>query len=74
MPFEKIRENDRDINLMYDFRETTRECDLMDLRSKGCAITWFNKRYKTSLTKKRLDRFLCNKSQGKIFLKLVAEH
>ena len=57
MPFEKIRKNDRDINLMYDFRETTRECDLLDLRSKGRPITW-----------------LCNKSWGKIFLELVAEH
>lgn len=74
MPFEKIRKNDRDSNLMYDFRETTRECDLLDLRSKRRPITWSNKRYNTSLTEKRLDRFLGNKSWGKIFLELVAEH
>lgn len=30
MPFEKIGGNDRDFNMMHDFREAIRECDLVD--------------------------------------------
>lgn len=70
-PCEKIGGNDRDVSLMKNFREAVKECNLMDLGSSGCLITWSNKRYGHGLIEERLDRFLCNKEWGNIFLESV---
>ncbi|KAH9750466.1 reverse transcriptase domain-containing protein [Citrus sinensis] len=62
LPNEKKGGNNREIKLMYEFREAIRECDLRDMGWKGMPFTWSNKRYEAGLIEERLDRFLCNKS------------
>lgn len=47
--------------MMQKFRETVRECNLVDLGCRGRLVTWSNKRYGHCLIEERLDRFLGNK-------------
>lgn len=73
LPNEKKGGNNREIKLMYEFREAIRECDLRDMGWKGMPFTWSNKRYEAGLIEERLDRFLCNKSWGSLFHENAAE-
>lgn len=41
-PYEKSGGNDRNLNLINDFREAMRDCDLMDVSYKGYPFTWSN--------------------------------
>lgn len=59
--------------MMQGFRETMRECNLMDLGCKGCPVTWSNKRYGHDLIEERLARFLGNKEWSCMFLESAAE-
>lgn len=59
-PYEKSGGNDRNPNLMNDFREALRDCNLMDVGYKGYPFTQGNERFGPDFVEGRLDRFLCN--------------
>lgn len=58
---EKIGSNDRNSNMVVDFREAVNECNLVDLGCKGYPFMWSNKRYRPHLIEEMLDRFLGSK-------------
>lgn len=59
---EKLGGKERQVNMVAEFRETLRECDLVDLGFIEYPFTWSNRRFGAQLIKERRDRFLCNKS------------
>ncbi|KAH9764852.1 hypothetical protein KPL70_001671 [Citrus sinensis] len=60
-PNEKLGGNDRNVNMISEFREALCECNLIDLGCKGYPFTWSNGRFGQHFVEERLDRFLCNK-------------
>lgn len=44
-PNEKSGGTDRNLNLINNFREVLKECNLKDIGYKGCPFTWSNGRY-----------------------------
>lgn len=58
---EKTRGNDRNINLIAEFREAVQACNLVDVGYERHLYTWSNRRYGPYHTEERLDRFLCSK-------------
>lgn len=73
VPFENLGGNDRDVRMMFDFRDTIRECELMDLGWKGQAFTWSNRRYGPHFIEERLDQFLYNRIWSNMFHETAAE-
>lgn len=65
-------ENDRNPNLIGDFREALIECDLMDIWYTRYPFTWGNGRYRTGFVEERLDRFLCNNAWSENFVDYAA--
>lgn len=53
---EKEGGQQRNKNLMCNFRETLEECELIDLGCEGDPFTWSNKHETVTFTKERLDR------------------
>ena len=53
-PHEKIERNNREISMMQMFRDTIKNCSLMDLSCKGHPLTWSNRRYGPYLIEERL--------------------
>lgn len=64
---EKIGGNEKHVNLVADFREAVRECELVDLGFTRYLFTWSNRRFRVGLVEERLDRFLYSKSWGNYF-------
>lgn len=58
---EKLGGNDRNVNLISEFREALQDCNLVDLGCKGYPFTWGNGRFGFDCVEEMLDRFLCNK-------------
>ena len=57
-PCEKSGGNKRHPNLIHDFREALRDCDLLDVGFEGYPFTWSNGRYGPGFVKERPDRFM----------------
>ena len=70
---EKIGGNNREVSMMQMFRDTIRNCSLVDLSCKGRPLTWSNKRYMPHLIDERLYRFLCNQEWRNMFLESIVE-
>lgn len=64
---EKIGGNEKQVNIVTDFREAFKDSDLVDLGFFRYPLTWLNRRFGPQLIEQRLDRFLCNKSWGNWF-------
>ncbi|KAH9685373.1 reverse transcriptase domain-containing protein [Citrus sinensis] len=69
---EKLGGNDRSSNMMLEFKESIRACNLMDMGFKGHKYTWSNRRYGVNFIEERLDRVLCSKDWGSTFQNLPA--
>ncbi|KAH9800659.1 hypothetical protein KPL71_000753 [Citrus sinensis] len=69
---EKLGGHERSVNMVADFRETIKACDLMDMSYKGHKYTWSNRRFRGNYIEERLDRFLCSKDWDKNFQNLPA--
>lgn len=69
---EKNRGNGKNLNIIVEFKETVKHCNLLDIGYKGYPFTWSNKRYGDHYIKERLDRFLCSKDWGSHFQTLAA--
>ena len=66
-PDEKSGGNVRSVNLINDFSEAMRDCNLKDVGFKGYLFTWSNGRYGQDFMEEMLDRFVCNKEWSEIF-------
>ena len=66
-PCEKNGGNERHPNLIHDFREALRDCDLLDVGFEGYLFTWSNGRYGPTFVEERLDRFVSNNAWRDIF-------
>ncbi|KAH9648888.1 reverse transcriptase domain-containing protein [Citrus sinensis] len=66
--------NDRNVNLINDFREVLRDCGLKDVGYQGYAFTWNNGRYGQGFVEERLDRFVCNKAWSDRFVDCEASN
>ena len=64
---EKLGGRDKRVNMVNEFREAIRDCDLKDLGSIGYLFTWSNRRFGTHIIEEKLDRFLCNSNWGNSF-------
>ncbi|KAH9715526.1 putative reverse transcriptase/RNA-dependent DNA polymerase [Citrus sinensis] len=71
---EKRGGNDRNVNLINDFREGLRDCGLKDVGYRGCAFTWNNGRYGKGFVEERLDRFVCSKAWSDRFVDCAASN
>ncbi|KAH9732412.1 putative reverse transcriptase/RNA-dependent DNA polymerase [Citrus sinensis] len=71
-PHEKLGGNDRSSNMMLEFKESIRACNLMDMGFKGHKFTWSNRRFGVNYIEERLDRVLCSKDWGSTFQNLPA--
>ncbi|KAL9422716.1 hypothetical protein AB3S75_034905 [Citrus x aurantiifolia] len=60
-PNEKLGGKDRNLDMVAAFRETVKDCNLIDLGCKGYPFTWSNRRFGPQLIEERLDRFLGSK-------------
>lgn len=58
---EKKVGNDRNRNVIADFREAVQACNLVDIGYHGYPYTWSNRRFGPHHIEERLDRFLCSK-------------
>lgn len=58
--WEKFGRREADRYRIAAFRDFLDACSLMDIESKGYAVTWSNNRKGNALVKKRLDRAICN--------------
>ncbi|KAH9647987.1 hypothetical protein KPL70_025411 [Citrus sinensis] len=61
-PDEKRGSNDRNVNLINEFREALRDCGLKDVGYRGYDFTWNNGIYGKGFVEERLDRFVCSKA------------
>ncbi|KAH9722974.1 hypothetical protein KPL70_006924 [Citrus sinensis] len=69
---EKLGGNDCSSNMMLEFRESIRACNLMDMGFKGHKYTWSNRRYGVNFIEERLDRVFCSKDWSSTFQNLPA--
>ena len=68
---EKNGGNERNLNMVAEFREATQSCNLQNMGCKGYPYTWSNRRYSAHFIEERLDRFLCSKDWGNKFQETV---
>ncbi|KAH9734317.1 reverse transcriptase domain-containing protein [Citrus sinensis] len=73
-PDEKRGGNDRNVNLINEFREVLRDCGLKDVGFRGYAFTWTNGRYGEGFVEERLDRFVCYKAWSDRFVDCAASN
>ncbi|KAH9736072.1 hypothetical protein KPL71_017960 [Citrus sinensis] len=73
-PNEKRGGNDRNVNLINEFREVLRDCGLKDVGFRGYAFTWNNGRYGEGFVEERLDRFVCSKAWSDRFVDCAASN
>lgn len=71
---EKLGGIDRRANLVNDFREALKDCDLTNLGSTGYQFTWSNRRFGVNIVEERLDRFLGNSSWRESFQEKAAQN
>ena len=71
---EKLGGRDRRANLVNDFREALKDCDLTGLGSTGYPFTWSNRRFGVNIIEERLDRFLGNSSWRESFQEKTAQN
>ncbi|KAH9656688.1 reverse transcriptase domain-containing protein [Citrus sinensis] len=71
-PDEKRGGNDRNVNLINEFREVLRDCGLKDVGFRGYAFTWNNGRYGEGFVEERLDIFVCSKAWSDRFVDCAA--
>lgn len=57
---EKLGGREKRVNMVNEFREAIRDCDLKDLGSIGYPFTWSNRRFGPHIIEEKFDRFLCN--------------
>lgn len=55
---EKLGGRDMRVNMVNDFREATRDCNLTDLWCTEYPFTWSNGRFDLHIIEERLDHFL----------------
>lgn len=58
---EKTGGNNRNLNLVVDFRHAIKDCNLVDAGCTGYPFIWSNRRFEPYLIEERLDRFFYNK-------------
>ena len=73
-PNEKSGGNDRNMNLINEFREVLRDCGLKDVGYQGYAFTWNNRIYGKGFVEERLDIFVCNKAWSDRFVDCEASN
>lgn len=64
---EKTGGNNRNLNLVVDFRHAIKDCNLVDAGCTGYPFTWSNRRFEPYFIEERLDRFFYSKEWGKSF-------
>ena len=57
---EKMGGNDRETDMISEFRKVVQECNMKDLGCSCYLFTWSNKRFGPQFVEERLDRFLCS--------------
>ncbi|KAH9658155.1 hypothetical protein KPL70_023379 [Citrus sinensis] len=73
-PDEKRGGNDRNVNLINEFKEALRDCGLKDVGYRGYDFTWNNGRYGKGFMEERLDRFVCSKAWSDRFVDCEASN
>lgn len=64
-PYEKIKGNARDLNMISEFRETLQDYNLVDVGYRGYLFAWANGRYGLQFIEEWLDwtSFCATKSE-----------
>ena len=62
------------MNLINEFSDALRDCNLKDVGFKGYPFTWSDGRYGQGIVEERLDRFVCNKDWSDIFVDCEASN
>lgn len=70
--YEKSGGNEKNVNVVIEFREVVQNCNLIDIGCKGYLYTWSNRRFGTNYIEEWLDRFLYSKDWGNKFQDFTA--
>lgn len=57
---EKMGGLGKNVNMIADFREAVKACNLIDVGYKRYPFMWLNRRYGENFIEERLDRFFCS--------------